>query len=652
MTISPRAIAVLTALTLLPLAAFALLGSGDRPDPARAQAVPSLTSSNVQQLKSLPGTSAISGVFSRSAPFFYVSGLETLSVIDVKDPKNPQVVGKLENAIFENEAMTLGERIGPDGEIQRFVLLGIDLYQAGRPSAGRPGNIGGTELAVVDVTDPRNPEIIGRTPSTGPNAVTTSTHTVACMNAACTVAYSAGGDDSRDNPESLPLVEEPSALTRDRKFSIIDLSDLTAPKQVKTVVSPASQENPTFTSSAGHHWNVDGAGLAWHTGAGGTAGFDISDPVNPLLVNGTDANGRKPPYNDFIHHNSQRPNARAFRAGQAPSLESGNVLLITEEDYANEGDEVDCKKAGSFQTWEVPDLDAERYRAGNPNAEADKGSVRVLDTFQAPVEGGGGASTPLGGFCSAHWFDYHQSGVVAMGNYQQGLRLVNVRDPRAISQFGFATGGASEVWDAYWAPERTAGGATVPGRKTNVVYTVDAVRGVEVFQVNELPADLKVTGDAGDRGSFPGGPGRPTGRDGLGGGGSAGSGSGSGSGGSRCGAPISDITRGSRLTGGGLRLRGVARGFGCRITKVRVAVARKTGKQCRFLQNNGRFSARRSCLRTSYLTTRGTTRWTMTKRVRLPRGRYNVWSRAIDSAGQIERKQRTRNLIRLRVGRR
>jgi hypothetical protein len=485
MTLSPRAVATLAALTALSGLLFALIFGGGRPGTAESQALPSATSPNVKHLASRPGTVAISGVFSRSAPYFYVSGLDSVTVFDVRDPRDPKQVGKLTNAIFENEAMTLGERRGPGGATQRFVLLGNDLVQAGGgpdPRNVQAGRFGGRQLIIVDVTDPTQPEIIGKTPtSSAQGGATTSTHTVACMNASCTVAYSAGDANGQ--------------------FSIFDLSDLTQPRQVKTVRSPAVGPGPI--GNAGHHWSVDGAGVAWHTGSGGAAAFDISDPMNPLVLNATDENGTKTPYNDFIHHNSQRPNAQAFSAGRAPSVENGNVALVTEEDYANEGDEVVCDRAGSFQTWEIPTLDGAAYRAANPTSEPNKGTIRPLDTINAPAEAGGGLSTPVGGFCSAHWFDYHPSGIVAVAHYQQGLRFINVRDARNLSQFGYATGGGSEVWDAYWAPQRRSSGRIIPGRKTNLVYTVDAVRGVEVFEVTNLPPALKTTGDDGARGAFP-----------------------------------------------------------------------------------------------------------------------------------------------------
>ena len=119
-------------------------------------------------------------------------------------------------------------------------------------------------------------------------------------------------------------------------------------------------------------------------------------------------------------------------------------------------------------------------------------------------------------------------------------------------------------------------------------------------------------------------------------------------------APASSaIARSSRIGLRGLRLRGTSRAAtGCRVTKVRVAIGRKVGSGCRFLRANGRFGSRRSCLRTQYITARGTNRWTLRLRARLPRGSYLLWSRAIDNAGTIERKFARRNLLRARVGRR
>jgi hypothetical protein len=99
---------------------------------------------------------------------------------------------------------------------------------------------------------------------------------------------------------------------------------------------------------------------------------------------------------------------------------------------------------------------------------------------------GGGLTLPAGAFCSAHWFDYHQDGFVAHGFYQAGLRILDVKDPRNIAQIGYATTAVTETWDAYWVPVRDEDGV-MTGEKTNIVYTADLTRGVDVYEV-DLPA--------------------------------------------------------------------------------------------------------------------------------------------------------------------
>ena len=155
---------------------------------------------------------------------------------------------------------------------------------------------------------------------------------------------------------------------------------------------------------------------------------------------------------------------------------------IVEEDLARKV--LVCERAGTFQTWNVPDLDGAAYAAANPGLEPNKGTIEPLDLLN-PVALGDGLSTPVGGFCSAHWFDYHQSGIVAQGYYQQGLRLIDVRNARDLRQYGYVTGGASEVWDAYWVPQRDRKDRAT-AKKTNVIYTTDLVRGLDVYEV-DLP---------------------------------------------------------------------------------------------------------------------------------------------------------------------
>jgi hypothetical protein len=107
-------------------------------------------------------------------------------------------------------------------------------------------------------------------------------------------------------------------------------------------------------------------------------------------------------------------------------------------------------------------------------------------------------------FCSAHWFDFHPSGIVAQGFYEGGLRLIDVRDATDIKEYGYVASGLSEVWDAYWVPQRNKNGVAGAG-KTNIVYTVDAVRGLDVYTV-DLPGTAASAVDLPLLGSLAGGP--------------------------------------------------------------------------------------------------------------------------------------------------
>src|SRR3954452_1147782 len=121
-------------------------------------------------------------------------------------------------------------------------------------------------------------------------------------------------------------------------------------------------------------------------------------------------------------------------------------------------------------------------------------------------------------------------------------------------------------------------------------------------------------------------------------------------------APVSRVTSSVVTRRRAVTLRGRSSDRGCgrngagKVRRVRVAVGRLyANQQCRFLKPNNRFGPRVSCLRTTYLSTRGTTRWWVRLKRRLPRGRYVVWVRGIDAAGNVEHKARRVNLGRFRV---
>ena len=149
-------------------------------------------------------------------------------------------------------------------------------------------------------------------------------------------------------------------------------------------------------------------------------------------------------------------------------MANGNVLLVTEEDY----EQTDCAQAGSFQTWWVKGSTAAPRRQIVP---LDKVELADLGNFPSPQ----------GAFCSSHWFDYHGSGLVAAGFYGGGTQILDVRNPRDIKPYATRSGASPRSGTPCGCrPTRRQ----ETGRKTNVVYSIDLVRGLDVYAV-DVPGD-------------------------------------------------------------------------------------------------------------------------------------------------------------------
>ncbi len=91
-------------------------------------------------------------------------------------------------------------------------------------------------------------------------------------------------------------------------------------------------------------------------------------------------------------------------------------------------------------------------------------------------------------------------------------------------------------------------------------------------------------------------------------------------------------------------IRGIAIDQGCgaagagKLRTVSVSISRRVGKRCQHLLANGRFSRAGSCATHVYLKAKGGKTWTFRLRHKLSAGKYVVSSRAVDSAGNVERR--------------
>ena len=482
----------------LALTAALPLVLGLAPAPGALPVGETVFAENVEMVGALPETSVIAVEFASDEPTMYASTLSGIRTYDISDPLQPVPQGWLPMAFFQNENVKLGER--EDGT--KFLLVGYDLF--GVTPTADPADVATTnEFAIVDVTEPGDPHITARVQTE------TRTHTMGCANPECTHALTSGSNG---------------------QFEVFDITDISEPELAATVDGPQGPNN-SFSSGIGHDWDVDEAGVAWWVGTGGIIAYDVADPTDPQILNTSDGHSTDPHWNNYVSHNSQRPNAAAFHhdeqtdederrgppfdppghggerpgpgdrpdpargpaggsngggeteataAGDGPDIEAGNVLYVTEEDLS---DEFCDETVGGFQTWHVPELDP----TINPDGEEDGGTITPLDQWTTELAGDPAAQLPAAAFCSGHYFDTHDSGIVAQGWYQQGLRILDPRDPHNIEQIGYYITGVQETWGARWVPEYDADGVQT-GELTNLLYTEDPSRGLEILEV-DLPEE-------------------------------------------------------------------------------------------------------------------------------------------------------------------
>jgi hypothetical protein len=214
-----------------------------------------LKSDNVSLLATLPVGKPIGARFRDQ--YMYVTGTEGLEIYDVSKPELPILTGALPLPHFENEDVDLGGDIllisNDPSETVGFLYV-IDISDPSLPKLKGVMENGVGDGQAQDVLDIFGVPPVDGLPETGIG------HTASCVNADCTWAYLAGTS---------------------KGITIVDLRDPAAPKVAGGFV-------PDITGLATHDVQLDANGVAWIVGADGTAGYDVSDPLNPRLIARTD----------------------------------------------------------------------------------------------------------------------------------------------------------------------------------------------------------------------------------------------------------------------------------------------------------------------------------------------------------------------------
>ncbi|HEX9374622.1 MAG TPA: hypothetical protein VGB19_00045 [Actinomycetota bacterium] len=379
----------------------------------------------------------------------FVSTVHGVYSYDVSDPAAPALLGALPMYIWENEDV--------DVDPARHLLF-VSRDPRGFTS---PATSGSTfpygAVHVIDVSDPtllRQLSVF----------LVPAGHTTTCVNR-CAFIWTAG---PYANAETQPqFVGRPIFATDVRDPA----NPVPCPKPIDT------KRNDGVTDYV-HDVQVDAAGVAWVSGAGGVRGYWTTGlHRNPLTGKTQRATGCRPvPYagggssakytpSRFMH-NSWR-NVNASIPGVAGT--KGKVLYATEENVTT-----DCKSAGRFATFDLRgsfggqgwrDIDQTHFR------------LRVLDTWTPEKQEGSS------GCDSAHYFTDRGDGLLAYAFYTQGTRFIDVSDPRDIRQVGYYRPDDANTWAAYW--------------HDGYVFIADFTRGVDVIRFTGSRAARTVAAPAG-----------------------------------------------------------------------------------------------------------------------------------------------------------
>src|SRR3954451_21266599 len=404
-------------------------------------------SANVPQLAQLPElASAISINFIGET--MYVSTVTGVFAYDVSTPSSPKLLATVPHYIWENEDMSVDP-------VRKRLFVSRDPRGFTSPATS-----GSTfPYGAVEIYDVSNPHAIV------PLNVFTlpAGHTTSCINR-CDFIWTSG-----------PTASTPTQPA-DWGGRPVFATDVRDPKNPIPCPSPIDTERNDGKTDYAHDIQVDAQGIAWVSGAGGVRGYWTEgkhfDPIagKPRLATGCSpvpyAGSGSPTSatSSRFMHNSWRDYRPGAPALDRTRLTRNDVLLATEENIVS-----DCKTSGRSVAY---DLRGTYHGEGFKPSTRVGNRMRVLDTWTPEKQPG---ST---GCDSSHYFTSNGKGITANAFYSQGVRFLDVSDPKDIRQVGYWVNSDSDTWAAYW--------------HKGLVYVSDFQRGVEVLQFGGSTASRTV----------------------------------------------------------------------------------------------------------------------------------------------------------------
>ncbi|MEA2495182.1 MAG: hypothetical protein QOJ29_3093 [Thermoleophilaceae bacterium] len=433
------------------------------PSAAGASSSPNVTA--VASIPELKGAISINFIDDT----MFVSTVHGVYSFDVKHPAKPTLLGALPMYIWENEDVDVDP-------VRKRLFVSRD--PRGFTSPAVPGDVFPYgAVHIIDVADPAAMKQLNV-------FLVPAGHTTTCVNHCDTIWTAGPYANAASNPG---FAGRPIYAT-----------DVTDPANPKPCPDPIDTGHNDGVTDYVHDVQVDAAGVAWVTGAGGVRGFWTSgDHLNPLTGKTEAATGCKPiPYagsgtpesatpSRFMHNSwrdwtppppavkakkqptkkktkakrkKRKRKARAHKSAAA-GLDRNDVLLATEENTVT-----DCASSGRFVTYDLRGTyDGEGFR----DTDETHHRMTVLDTWTPKDQPG------ATGCDSSHYFTSRGDGITANAFYTQGVRFLDTSDPTNIRQVGYFVDVDSNTWAAYW--------------HKGYVYVADLQRGIDVLHFEGSP---------------------------------------------------------------------------------------------------------------------------------------------------------------------
>jgi hypothetical protein len=420
-----RAGIALVALPLLAILALLVGTSG-----AQAPRPDVITSDNVKFIKNIPEAS--DGVGARVVGNrLFVTTTKDLLVYDISDPVNPVNIGGINaNISFENEEVpTNGEVLGVSGQIGGCAPVGGPIV---------PPDVTDC-LVIYDVSDNTAPKVAAVVPGAGD-------HTHTCV-LDCKYFYGSEG-------------------------AIVDATDPYKPKLLTEKNAAGREVEVDWTSNlpdleSTHHQNEVRPGVL----------VTATQPIYVISINAED--GGTPVKPAILARYQHEPSPREDPPYYGQGFEPGPPVrrFIHGVRWPNKGADK-LLLAGGETNFQARCHDrVGKFMVFDTTRPSPQGSWTQTDEIWPQngnyTDGSGRGQTQILG-CSAHWFEEHptfKNGcLVALAEYEQGTRFLQITPEGLIRQLGFALPIAGSTSAPHWAPD---------GR---TVYNIDYTRGLDVLR--------------------------------------------------------------------------------------------------------------------------------------------------------------------------